>query len=559
MEKDSPPNPRDPEKNPALPESGALGAEYAEPALEQLRAAVRGNGLNPRLVTVKNIDGKVAEFDARVSLFLSMRTMEKTVGGKRTEGEKVEGPQGLREAMERDRLKILGTEDIGKKIRAKIAERKDKGFGTRNEIIKLPFLTKEYVQHQPCRTCNAQGELKCQRCHGKGFEICPKCNGQSMEICPQCRGAQLIFMGNGKVPCPKCNGQGRTPCMMCHQTRKIMCSVCRSKGSTQCQNCNGQAWHSYMTTSEADIICTFDFDRENVPAKLLRTVETKARDVPLYAEITVLPQDAPGEAEEENKTRPDVIMLRYRVRLPYAETQFALGKATTIDAFLLGQKAEIAEMPAFLEILLKDGMQSLKEAGDGRGNVAAKMQRAGQYRTIRQTIIASAKYSRGKAFKLVKRNSPLGIGDLALKNLVVNADRALRNITAKPRMYGMITGVAAGFALYLAYMMAGLREAFTGSLQNKMLHIPIDGVVIGAGMVFALLAIQFFGASAMKKALGKLLPEDQESTIMTKAGHNGPWSALLCVLFFLVAAEISARFGGMAPDWYLYARAFVLR
>lgn len=550
---------KDTPANTPLPESGALGPEYATPALEELRTAVRGNGLNPRLVTVKNINGKVAEFDARVSMSLSMRTMEKIIGGKRTEGEKVEGPQGLRDAMERDRLKILNTEDIIKKIRAKMAERKDKGFGTRNEIVKLPFLTKEYVQHQPCRTCNAQGELKCQRCHGKGFEVCPKCNGQSMEICPQCRGAQLIFMGNGKVPCPKCNGQGRTPCMMCHQTRKISCSVCRSKGSTHCQNCNGLGWHSYITTSEVDVICTFDFDRQAVPEKLLRTVETRAREVPLYAEITAQPLDLPREGESENKINPDVIQLRYRVNLPYAEAEFALGKTSSIHAFLLGRRAEIAEAPLFLEALLKEGMQALKDAGDGRGNVAAKIQRAGSYRTIRQAIIAAAKYSRPKAFKLVKRNSPLGIGDTAIKNLIVNADRALKNITAKPRLHGMIAGVTAGFVLYLAYMMAGIRVAFTGGLQNSLYHIPIDGVVIAGGMLFALMSIQFFGASAIKKALGKLLPEDQKHMVMTKAGHNGPWSALLCILFFLIAAEISVQYGGAPPDWYMYARAAIIR
>lgn len=555
--------------NGPLPVSGALGPEYATPALEEIRTAVRGNGLNRRLVTVKTIDGKVAEFDARVSMSLSVRTMEKTVGGKRTEGEKVDGPQGLREAMERDRLKILNTPDITAKIRAKMTERKDKGFGTRNEIVKLPFLTKEYIQHQACRSCNAQGELKCQRCHGKGFEVCPKCNGQSMEICPQCRGAQLIYMGNGKVPCPKCNGQGRTPCMMCHQTRKISCSVCRSKGSTHCQNCNGLGWHSYITTSEVDVICTFDFDRQKVPEKLLRTVETRAREVPLYAEIKALPPELPqppregqnqnpNQSENEKKISSDIILLRYHVNLPYAETEFMLGKTSSIHAFLLGRRAEIAEAPAFLETLLKEGMQALKEAGDGKGNVAAKIQRAGAYRTIRQAIIAAAKYPRGKAFKLVKRNSPLGIGDAAIKNLIINADRSLKNITAKPRLHGMIAGLAAAFVLYLVYMMGGLREAFTESLPNTLYHIPIDGAVIGAGMVFALLAIQFFGASAIKKALGKLLPEDQKHMVMTKAGHNGPWSALLCVLFFLIAAEIGVQYNGAPPDWYMYAREAVI-
>ncbi|MBP7722788.1 MAG: hypothetical protein KA155_09670 [Alphaproteobacteria bacterium] len=556
MDKDNPQNP-DKAAEPAAPlEKDALAEAYPNPALEEIRVAVRGNGVNPRMVTVKKIEGKVVEFDVVLSLQLRQRTMEKIVGGKKTEGEKVDGPQGIREALDRDRLKTLASEDARKKVAAQISARKDKGFGTRNEIIKLPFLTKEYVHHQACRTCSAHGELKCQRCNGKGAELCPRCNGQSMEICSQCRGAQLIFNGNEKIPCPKCNGQGRTPCMMCHQTRKIQCGVCRGRGSTQCQNCNGQAWHSYITTAEMDVICTFDFDRQALPERLLKMVETKARDVPLYADIMIQP-NKPQEKEGEQPAS-DVIPLRYHVRLPYAEVDFALGKAASISTFLLGRRAQIAEAPAFLEILLKDGIRALKEASEGRGNVAGKIQQAGQYRTVRHAIIATAKYSKGKAVKLVEKNSPLGITDTTIKSMVLNADRALKNITAKPRRNGMIAGTALAFVFYLFYMLAGMRTMFVASIENKMFHIPVDGIVLGAGMMFALLTIQFFGAHAMKKALGKMLPEDQKSMVMSKAGHNGPWSAIICFALFLAACEIVAHTSGaQAPDWYMMMRGAI--
>jgi hypothetical protein len=550
----SPDKPAQPAAPPTAPlEKGALAENYANPALEEIRSAVRGNGLNPRMVTVKKIEGKVIEFDIALSLQLRQRTMEKIIGGKRTEGEKVDGPQGMREALDRDRLKTLSNEDSRKKIAAQINARKDRGFGTRNEIIKLPFLTKEYVHHQACRTCNAHGELKCQRCNGKGAELCPRCNGQSMEVCSQCRGAQLIFNGNEKIPCPKCNGQGRTPCMMCHQTRKIQCGVCRGRGATQCQNCNGQAWHSYITTAEMDVICTFDFDRQNLPPKLLQMVESKAKEIPQYAEISAVPSKQPENEGEAPKS--DIITLRYHVKLPYAETEFALGKASSVSAFLLGKRASIAEIPSFLEILLKDGIKTLKDAGEGRGNVAGKIQQAGQYRTIRHAIVASAKYSKGKALKLVMRNYPLGISEGTVKTLVISADNALKNITAKPRVHGMIAGTALAFVFYLSYMLAGLRAMLINGIENKMFHIPVDGIALGAGMMFALLALQFFGAHAIKKALGKLLPEDQKNTIMSKSGHNGPWSALICFVLFFIACEIAVQAGGSAPDWYLMIRA----
>lgn len=558
MEKDNPPS-TDNTAPPAAPlEKGALGAAYANPPIEEIRVAVRGNGLNPRMVSVKKIEGKVVEFDVALTLQLRQRTMEKIIGGKRTEGEKVDGPQGMREALDRDRLKTLNSDDAQKKIAAHINTRKDKGFGTRNEIIKLPFLTKEYVHHQACRTCNAQAHIKCQRCSGKGSELCPRCNGQSMEVCSQCRGAQLIFNGNEKIPCPRCNGQGRMPCMMCHQTRKIQCSVCRGRGSTQCQNCNGQAWHSYITTAEMDVICTFDFDRQNLPPRVLQMVETKAKEIPQYAEIHPVYKPLEKEPPEGEAPKSDIFNLHYHVKLPYAEAEFALGKNSSVNAFLLGKRAQIAEIPAFLEILLKDGIRMLKEAGEGRGNVAGKIQQAGQYRTIRHAIVASAKYSKGKAVKLVMRNYPLGINEGTIKMLVLSAETALKNITAKPRLHGMIGGAALAFVFYLAYMLAGLRVMFTEFIPEKIYHIPVDGVALGAGMMFALLAIQFSGARAIKKALGKLLPDDQKNTIMSKAGHTGPWSALICFALFLIACEIAVHIGGGAPDWYFQIRSAIV-
>jgi hypothetical protein len=535
----------------------ALGEVYAAPALDQIRAAARGNGIKPDAITVKRLKGEIAEFDAETSLILRTRTMEKIIAGKKTGGEKVDSPQGVRESIEKERMRILSSADITNKIKDAVLTRKDKGFGTRNEVIKLPFLTKEYIHHQACRTCGAQGQIKCQRCFGKGFEVCPRCNGQSMEVCGQCRGAQLIFNGNEKIPCPKCNGQGRTPCTMCNQTRKIPCNVCRTKGATQCQNCNGLAWHSYITTAEIDVVGTFEYDQEKVPQRLHQTMETRARDIPLYAEVTSIPVMTQAQQEGEQKT--DEIPLKYHVRLAYAEAEFGLGPAGNVSAFLLGKQAEIADIPAFLETLLRRGMATLQEAAEGRGDVADKIQRAGQYRTIRQAIIAAAKYSKGKAVKLLAKNTPLGLTENSMKTLIMNSDRALQSITAKPRRNGVICGALLAAFMYLAYFTLGLRAMAGDVVANEMILVGIDGAIVAVGMMIGIFTIQIFGASAIKKAIGKLLPPDQKNTIMAKAGHSGLWSALLCVGFFLIATEVSFQLGTSTPEWYGAARTFIIK
>lgn len=514
--------------------------------------AARGNGINPDSIKIKELTGQVAEFAASTSLIVRQRTMERVVGGKKPGGERVEGPQGLKDALERERQRILSSADISAKIKNLMLERKDKGFGTRNEIIKLPFLTKDYVHYQGCKNCNAQGQIKCQRCVGKGYETCPRCNGQSMEICSQCRGAQLIFNGNTKVPCPKCNGQGRTPCAMCNQTRKIPCSACRTKGAMQCQTCNGQAWHSYITTAEIDVLASFSYDRQAVPQRLISILETRAKDIPLYGDVTVVFTQADAQAQEALK--PDEILLKYRVDIPFAEAQISLGKEKIIPAFLLGRTAEIADIPNFLDTLLKPGMDILQEAAEGRGNVARKIHRAARYRTIRQAIAASAKYSNVKAARYLEKNTPLGLSKNVIRTLVVDADRAIKNITAKPRRNGVIAGNIFAALLFLIYMGTGLRGLAIQYIPEGAARIALDGFVLGTGMFIAILTIQLFSSRAVRKALGKLLPANHKDSFMPQSGYNGLWSALLCLAMFLIACEISAHLQGSPPEWYVMMR-----
>lgn len=534
--------------------TNVLGAGYAEPALERVRTAIRGNGVKPESVTANKVEGQLAEYDAEISLILRTRTMEKILPGKKTTGEKVQGPQGVRDAVEKERLKVLSSKDTVVKIRNIITERKDKGFGIRNEVMKLPFLTKEYIHHQACRPCGAQGKIKCPRCHGKGHEVCPRCHGQAMEMCTQCRGAQLVYMGNGQQTCPKCNGQGRTPCLTCHQTRKIICNICKAHGSTQCQNCSGQGWQSYVTTAEIDVVGTYSFTRDHLPEALLKTIEARAKEIPGHANIAVIPPPAVPAIPDDTQ-KPDEILMHYKVSLPYAKIEVSFGKGDAkAFAFLLGKQAEITDISNFLEPLLRRGMNALQEAAEGRGNVAEKISRAGQYRTIRQAIFAAAKYSNAKATGLLLKNTPIGLGEKTATALVENADRALKKITAQPRRNGVITGIILAAALYLIYMLTPLRDIIIASTPDTRIHIAIDGAAMAAGMMISVFTIQIFGSRAIKKALKKILPPDQKNTIVSKAGNSGLWSALLCFFMFLLAAEASVQLSMHAPDWYTVIR-----
>ena len=79
--------------NPQEPDAAnMLSHNYADPALAKIREAVRGNGLKAEMVSLTDIKGETAAFDAKVSMVLRTRTVEKIVGGKKTPAKKSTGP-----------------------------------------------------------------------------------------------------------------------------------------------------------------------------------------------------------------------------------------------------------------------------------------------------------------------------------------------------------------------------------------------------------------------------------------------------------------------------------
>ncbi len=562
--------------SPDEPEAAnTLGPNYADPALAKIREAVRGNGLKPEMITLTTIKGETAVFDAKVSLVLRTRTVEKIIGGKKNTGEKVDGPNGIRAAIDKERLRILGSEETLTRIKKQVMERKDMGLGTRNEVMKLPLLTREYVRHQPCLNCGAQGQIHCQRCGGRGHETCSRCHAQGMEVCTQCRGAQLLFNGTTNVPCSKCNGQGRTPCQACNQMRKIPCNICHTKGMLVCQTCKGLAWQTYITTAEMDVLSTSSFAREQIPDRLNSVIESKARELPALARVEPAPQKIPAPVKNipqastirENAKAPpaassanttastaDEISLDYNVHLPYADAEFRLGKAMNLRVFLLGTQAGIADTAPFLEKVMENGLKSLSDAAAGRGNVAAKIQAAGRYRTIRQAIIAGARYSKGKAARLVAKNNPLGLSAAGIKSMVIDAENAMNNITAKPRRNGAIGGALIAGILYGLYFVTPARGMLTVSLPDPVMQGIVDAAVAGLGMALAVFAVKAAGTNAAKKALGNLLPGGQGGIALAKAGHAALWAVPLCAILFLAAAELSVQMNMAPPQWYLFLR-----
>jgi hypothetical protein len=528
-----------------VPNASGLPETYPDAALEQVRAAVKGNGVKPEDVKALNMHGGMTQFQAGLKLAVEEKVLNKMVGGRKQGGIKVTSAQQAKEEHEKYRESFTGL-DIESQIRNAIIARDDKGLGLKNEIIKLPFLNREYIWHEACRTCGSKGEIQCQRCYGKGSEVCPRCNGQGSETCAQCNGTQFIWNGNAKVQCLRCNGTGKNGCRLCSERRRIQCATCKGKGTTQCKNCGGQGWNSHIMMTETHAIANYDFDRANMDTKLARIIESAGKQLGTYATVTILPPP------QENTS--DTIDISYAAILLHADVEIEFGNKHTGFVYLLGPQGALVDSGFFLDALIKPGLHELREGAESRGDVGDAVRRAGKYRTIRQGLILAARNPKNKAMKLLLKHNALGLSENAARTIINDAALALKKITAGKKLFGMITGTLLAGALYAAYFAASLRPHLIAKISNAMFHPAADLAVYGIGVTFSIFVTQFMTAGTLRKALHGLVSDDQKKSLLPRIGQKAFILAALCLVIFLGAAEASIYAHGHPPDWYFFLR-----
>ena len=472
-----------------------LGLDYGAHALEQVRAAVKGNGVKPDDIRIESLNGEIVEFEAATVLTLQTKILEKILGGKITGPQQVESPQELRDAIEAARQNAVQNPEVLAQIKNHMLTRDDKGFALQGEIIALEFLKKEFVSFEACGLCRAKGSIQCQRCHGQGREMCPRCNGQGMELCTTCQGNGIINNNQGQQQCHRCQGQRRTSCTLCDQRRKIPCQVCKTKGETMCKQCNGNAWNSRVTTLGLEAQASFEYARDHVPAALAAQIDAHAKSLADYVQITPIENTAPPAH--------DRIILKYRVVASYAQAQFVIG-AETVEIFLFGTEGKILSAPNFIETLIRPGTAKLKAAAQGKGAPETLLNEAMKYRAIKLAVLAAGKYKKSRAVKAVLQNIKLGLSEQGAKALVIDADAAIDSLTKKSRQAGILMAAGIALAIGAGYTFTPLRELLQAHVGQDSLHILIDALVGGAALAFGYVVFTAWGKKGREAVLKRL-------------------------------------------------------
>jgi hypothetical protein len=479
-----------------------LDKSYADPALTAVRKALKGNGIRPADVTLKNLETETLNFTAVTQIKLSSKTIEKSAGV--ASGAPAEYPdrQAAGAAADEYNKSITKDPSATTEIKKLLIAGDNQGFGLNNQTIKLPFLDKDFVSSDSCRPCQGKGQAPCTNCHGEGYQPCPHCHAQGFEVCKECNGSRQTRTPQGQMTsCTRCQGLGKTSCSFCRESRKIQCNLCKAQGILKCKTCNGQGAQTNIISSNTTAQCSFDFDAQKMSAKTAALVKDLGAKLAGHAKISLA---KPDDEEEDEKNE---MALFFNVKLPEGTAEFAI-KDRSIKAYLFGIKGTIKDIPNFLDGQLSPGIESLKKAADGQGNINENLQASLKYKTLKQAVTLAARYKAKKAIHALLHYTPIGLSKKTAQKLVEDANAALNNLTKQKRAIAIAAGAVCGLACSAAYFMSPLRGTVMSLLADIVtpsMHILVDA---GAAALCAVMAVgvwKFLASKAKKQALDSLM------------------------------------------------------
>lgn len=537
---------------------------YQEKALERVINIIKGNKFDIEKVKLANFEGEIIQFPATTTLKITTKQSHKKMPGRIQGPTAVENQQGLKVALAKEYAKMESDPDLIRQITDAAISREDKCFAQQNLVIQLPFWKKDFVWFEGCESCRATGKTKCQRCGGKGVDACGRCSGTGTCACSQCRGAQMIQgPQGGKVQCPTCHGRGRMGCVLCSQTGRVNCPICRTKGFTQCPVCKGHGWSSNIEIVEIEARADFTYPKEELPDKIVALIEEYGAKIDGHAKITIvhLPDDPESLKEREEKKTEEqkrkdqlesktfMVEINYEVLLPHGHVEYDIG-GESYYAFMFGYKGEVVHSSPFLEEIIRNGIRKLDDALDGRGDIAENLRMAAEYRTLRDVILCAARLPLVKAIAVIKERNSIGIKDETINDLVLKADKAIKKITNKPRVYGMLAGSAAAAGLFALYFLGPLHALVEQKAKNPALTGLADFACLGVGIYLTVLFMQKFAAGAVRKAMTGIIKPENARKMTPKLGSKGLLAFVVVAALFLGIIETSRHTGANTPLWY---------
>ncbi|OIN85524.1 MAG: hypothetical protein AUJ12_09075 [Alphaproteobacteria bacterium CG1_02_46_17] len=529
-----------------------------ERALKRMKGLLKGNGVDDLSVVTlgEQMEVRPYRFAARVQIKLVPQYGVRLETGKNMTAELAVSQEDFQKKIQNSIYDARTIPEKRQMIVDFIYSRTDKGFGIKDQAVTFRQLTRDLVQHEQCQPCSHSGKVACPRCHGKGVSVCPSCRGVRQMPCTRCAGSGRRQTPQGLQPCDLCRSSGKVPCTFCGAQGQVKCRGCAASGDIACQKCAGTGWLSHLAHIKLEGQIHFDFDRINLPDRLVALVEDRGSFLvskgDLEATLRPQPLQAPvnegigSQLVSSGKEADDQILLEYDVTCPYGSIEFDVA-GRKIPALLLGWQARLIEAPAFLEDYTKTGMEALKAAASCRGDVVDLLKRASRF-AIWQDVISQVVASGNlrKISLVILNRYTAGVSKEIIREMLIYTDRAVRGVTRQARYVGMAGGLSLYAGLSIWYFLYGGRDLVPQTIPELVpdLSLPICGLLMGtlAGQVTA-----FF---RQRQVFQDIVRTENLKIRLPRAGRIIWWSLLgsilipAAILLFSVLNEV-----GNIPDW----------
>lgn len=540
----------------AAPATGPIPVpdELLEKAVKRVQSVVRGNGMRGIQVALGDFEGEILSFEVYEVFRMDPQIAEKRVNGKQN-GEVAGSLGDMRTKMQGALTQITENADVKKYVIGLMKKRNDLGFALENQTVSLDSFNKNYVVHEVCTACSGSKALSCVQCHGDGRATCYRCKGSMLVECPLCQGHRTIAAGGGRKTCTKCNGRGRAQCQVCRGRGVTQCRNCKGTGKLICQQCGATGWGTTIGTLAVKAKCRFWYDKqalieaEKAP-ELPPIIDVLGAKMVLekHADIAVI-EDPARLKELDQEAQNNEFKIPYAVRLPWGSISFRLKDDKVIKGKLFGLHPELVEMEPFLEEPLMPGLRLLDEAAR-TGNAVGKIKDASRFRAIGEALVLASRMKHARAFEALEKRYPFGIKNETLHQMLTSADLALKNVTRRPRLNGMIMGLALSIILLGGYYIAPLRAYIYPSLPGDLPRIAIDVGLLLAVMALTWLMVQVMASKALQDAMKHLLPPDKRKTLRPKPGQAGWIGVAIAFLLWISMAIVTQLLGISAPLWF---------
>ncbi len=490
--------------------------EFIKKVEQRIQKQVEGNGVDPADIKLTIVKQGLDVMTGKTYFELDCDVQTISEKGDKTKGRVIKQGE-LQKEIDTYLNSFAAKETLDSKAKDIIESLPHKGFATDKQNIPLPQDKLTLTEHVVCQKCQGQKMTACSPCQGRGLIQCQLCYSTGMMRCLQCNGARQVQAGGEMQPCQACQGRGEIMCTQCRGQKMSPCPHCQSKGTLSCDNCAGQGKNSNHATITPQLNVHGDVLMDDMdPYPKIMASKIGAVALAEGGHITIKQVNH----AVEDKDAPDHNVIEYEAAMPWAVTQFIIGK-TPYKIHQAGLKGAVCDSGNFMDDLIQPEMEKITMAAKGNGFVAGLLKEVcNDSRVSRETLGLIAQKGMKRAAIELQKTYNLGLTKKTLQSFVKYAYSAEKRITRRPRYIGLGVGLAVSLLINYLWFMYGIGADMKDN-QSQNIQMIMDGIPLILGLFVTLSSIKTVGYFTFQSVMKDIGIPTKKMPPVGKAGLYG--------------------------------------